>query len=42
MSKDFEIAIETESWEYTDYDGADMSYVSDAYVDYICSEKYYD
>jgi len=41
MSKDFEVAIETESWEYTDYETADISYISDAYTDYICTENYY-
>lgn len=42
MSKDFEDAIATGSWEYTDYEEADISYLSDAYTDYICAENYYD
>jgi len=42
MSEELRAAVETESWEFIDYEDTDISSVSDAYMDYISSENYYD
>lgn len=42
MSEELRTAVETDYWEFVDYEDADISSVSDAYMDYISSENYYD
>lgn len=39
MSRDFEEAIETDAWEFTDYD---ISGISEEYISAAYQEEYYD
>lgn len=41
MSEELRNAVETDFWEFVDYADEDISSVSDAYMDYISSENYY-
>ena len=40
MSDELREAVETDAYEFVDTD-TDLSWLSDAYVDYITSENYY-
>ena len=41
MSEELREAVETDQYEFVDTDAEDFSWLSDAYVDAITSENYY-
>lgn len=41
MSDELRQAVETDAYEYVDTEANDLSWLSDAYVDYITSQNYY-
>lgn len=41
MSEELRLAVETDEFEFVDTEVNDLSWLSDAYVDYITSENYY-